>query len=70
MGGFKISMAFISPVTFGREAVDELKKVTWPTRSEIIRLTLSVIVISVIVGVFLGGIDLLLTKFIERIVAR
>jgi preprotein translocase subunit SecE len=70
MGGFKISMAFISPVTFGREAVDELKKVTWPTRTEVIRLTVSVIVISVIVGLFLGGIDLLLTRVLERLVTR
>jgi preprotein translocase subunit SecE len=68
-GGFKIFMAF-SPITFGKEAVDELKKVTWPTRDEIIRLTISVIVISTIVGLFLGGLDLLLTKVLEIILGR
>jgi preprotein translocase subunit SecE len=62
-------MAF-SPVTFGKEAVDELRKVTWPDRSEIIRLTLTVIVISVIVGIFLGGIDLILEKIIAKLVTR
>lgn len=62
-------MAF-SPVTFGRQAYDELKKVTWPTRAEVIRLTISVLVISAVVGFFLGGIDLALQKVIERIVAR
>lgn len=54
-----------TPVTFVKQAVDELKKVTWPTRSEIIRLTTSVIIISVVVGVFLGGIDFILTKVME-----
>ncbi len=63
-------MAFISPITFGKESIDELKKVTWPTRAEIMRLTVAVIVISAIVGVFLGGIDLLLTKVLERLVSR
>jgi preprotein translocase subunit SecE len=62
-------MAF-SPITFGREAVDEIKKVTWPTREEIIRLTVTVIAISVIVGLFLGGIDLLLTKIMEILLNR
>ena len=62
-------MAF-SPVTFGKEAADEIKKVTWPTRAEVIRLTVAVIVISVIVGLFLGGIDLLLEKILVKIIAR
>lgn len=59
-----------SPVAFGKEAVDELKKVTWPSRSDVIRLTITVLIISVIVGAFLGGIDLLLQKVIEIIVGR
>lgn len=69
-GGFKISMAFFSPVTFGREALDELKKVTWPTRADIIRLTITVLIISVVVGAFLGGIDILLQRLIEIVVGR
>jgi len=63
-------MAFFSPVTFGKEALDELKKVTWPTKTEIIRLTVSVIVISTVVGLFLGGLDLLFTKTLEIILGR
>jgi len=61
-------MAFFSPITFGKEAWNELKKVTWPTRTEIIRLTIAVVVISIVVGVFLGGIDFLLTKAIDIII--
>ena len=57
-----------SPITFVKQSLDELKKVTWPTRAEIIRLTVSVIIISVVVGIFLGGIDLLLTKVMEVVI--
>jgi len=56
------------PITFIRQAWDELKKVKWPTQSEIVRLTVSVIVISIIVGVFLGGVDFILTKGIDLII--
>ena len=47
---------------------DELKKVVWPTRQETIRLTLVVIIISLIVGIFLGGLDFVFVKIIGIIV--
>ncbi|OGG13148.1 preprotein translocase subunit SecE [Candidatus Gottesmanbacteria bacterium RIFCSPHIGHO2_01_FULL_46_14] len=48
----------IAPVQFMKEVVAELKKVTWPTRAETIKLTAVVIAISVIVGLFIGGLDI------------
>ncbi|MEK7559409.1 MAG: preprotein translocase subunit SecE [Patescibacteria group bacterium] len=54
-----------SPVTFLKEVQDELKKVVWPTRDEVIRLTFVVVFISLVVGFFLGGIDIVLVKLIE-----
>lgn len=54
-----------TPVTFLQETLDELKKVTWPTQQEVIRLTTVVIIISLIVGLFIGGLDLILTKILE-----
>lgn len=59
-----------SPITFTKQAVDELKKVTWPTRDEVIRLTVAVLVISTVVGLFLGGIDFVLTKTLEILLNR
>ena len=56
------------PVSFFRETRDELKKVVWPTRQETIRLTLVVIIISLIVGIFLGGLDFVFVKIIGIIV--
>jgi len=45
----------------------ELKKVTWPTPDETRNLTIVVIGISVVLGLFLGGIDLLLSNLYQLI---
>lgn len=47
------------PANFVSEVVAELKKVTWPTRDETIKLTITVIIISLLVGAFIGGLDIL-----------
>ncbi|MBI5449053.1 preprotein translocase subunit SecE [Candidatus Gottesmanbacteria bacterium] len=51
-----------SPLQFVKEVAAELKKVTWPTRAETIKLTTVVIALSVIVGAFIGGLDAGLVK--------
>jgi preprotein translocase subunit SecE len=43
---------------YPREIVSELRKVTWPTREETTRLGFAVIVVSIAMGIALGGIDL------------
>jgi preprotein translocase subunit SecE len=48
-----------------KDVIDELRKVTWPTREETIKLTLIVIVISLLIGAYIGIIDVLLTKLLE-----
>lgn len=50
---------------FATDLIEELKKVTWPSRQETIRLTSIVIGISLIIGVYIGIIDILLTKALE-----
>lgn len=56
-----------TPANFLRETYDELKKVVWPTRQEVIRLTVIVIIISVLVGLYIGAIDFVFTKATELI---
>ena len=46
-------------ITFLKESRAELKKVRWPTREETIRYTVSVVIISAALAVFLGGLDYL-----------
>lgn len=49
------------------DIVGELKKVSWPTRTETVRLTFIVIAISLIIGSYIGIIDFLLAKGLEYI---
>ena len=39
------------------EAKGELKKVTWPTKNDLIKTTIAVIVSSVIFGIYLTSVD-------------
>jgi preprotein translocase subunit SecE len=54
---------------FIRDTRSELRKVVWPTREEAIRLTLIVILVSVAMGVLLGGVDYLFKWIFETLVA-
>ena len=53
---------------FLRECKIELKKVKWPTRKELLASTAVVIVLVLVVSLFLGLIDVGLTKIIRGIV--
>lgn len=55
-------MAMPNVLNFFKEVYEELGKVTWPTREQTIRYTILVIIVAVAVGVFLGGLDYILTK--------
>ncbi|MBI4099506.1 preprotein translocase subunit SecE [Candidatus Microgenomates bacterium] len=59
-----------SPAQFLSEVRSELKKVIWPTRQELIRLTALVIGISLVVGIYVGGLDLIFTKLMEVVLKR
>jgi preprotein translocase subunit SecE len=52
-------------VNYVREVMSELRKVVWPTREEIRRLTVMVIIIAGAVGVLLGAIDLGFTHLVN-----
>ena len=44
----------------------ELQKVTWLTRREVMRYTVAVIMVSLVVALFLGGIDAVLAFIITK----
>lgn len=52
--------------SFIGEIYGELAKVTWPSREEAARLTLLVIGVSAVVGVFLGLWDFGFSQLVER----
>ena len=51
-----------NPVIFLKEVRNELGKITWPTRDEVIKLTIVVVFVSFIIGLYIGGLDLIMTK--------
>jgi len=52
---------------FIREVVAEFRKVTWPSRQELINSTVVVITVTVVVALFLGAVDVVLARVVERI---
>lgn len=48
-------------INFLKEVKEELNKVTWPTREQILRYSILVIIVALVVGAFLGGLDYILT---------
>ena len=53
---------------FLREVKAELKKITWPGRKETIASTVVVIVIVLVAGVYLGIVDMILSRLIRFII--
>ena len=52
---------------FVREVVAEFRKVAWPSRQELINSTVVVIAVTVVVALFLGAVDVVLARVVERI---
>jgi preprotein translocase subunit SecE len=53
------------PVNFLKEVKVELGKVSWSTRQELLDSTMVVIVVTVIMTVFIGLIDVFLSKILS-----
>jgi preprotein translocase subunit SecE len=51
------------------ETVGELRKVTWPTRKEATNLTLIVIAVVVAMGLLLGALDFIYSRFFALLFA-
>ena len=52
---------------FFGEVLAEFRKVTWPSREELINSTVVVIAVTVVVAFFLGGVDIVLARVVARI---
>ena len=52
------------------EVAGELRRVTWPSRQETLRLTLMVLGVSIAIGTFLFFVDLGFRAILDRILLR
>ena len=50
------------------ETVSELRRVTWPTRQETMRLTIMVITVAAAMGVILGIVDLAFARIMDVLI--
>ncbi len=57
-------------INFISEVKLELEKVTWPKREVVVNYLGLVITVSVVVAVFVGGIDFSLTKSLEYFLSK
>jgi len=64
----KISNLTKKIVSFLKEVKLEMKKVNWPTRKETIKYTLIIILVSIVVAVFLGGLDFIFTTILNKFI--
>jgi len=57
-------------INYLKESREELKKVTWPDRQQLTRMTVAVIVISALTAIYLGLIDAALVRIIRDLVGK
>ena len=50
------------------ESWSELKKVAWPTRETVVRLTLLVVAVSVAVGVYIYVLDRIFNTLVDQVI--
>ncbi len=55
-------------VNFLKEVKMEVQKINWPGREQTIRYTTVVLGISLVIALFLGGLDFLFTLLLEKFV--
>lgn len=56
-------------INYFSSSVEELKKVKWPTKNEVLNNTILVVVICVFMAVFLGLLDFGLTRLVAWMVS-
>ena len=53
--------------TYWNETVAELRKVTWPSKPEVIGSTIVTVVVSLLTGFFMFGVDMLLAQAVSTL---
>ena len=59
-----------NPIQFLREVKSELVKVVWPSRKDTVKITVAVIIFSLVVAAFLGLVDYGLTFGLDKLINR
>lgn len=60
----------MNPIKYLSEVRHELGLVVWPKPTDVLKLTLLVVLISIIVGIYLGGLDAGFTRLVGLILTK
>lgn len=52
---------------FLKEVISELKRVSWPSKKEVVGSTIVVIIVVIIVAFFVGSVDFFLSRVLARL---
>jgi preprotein translocase subunit SecE len=53
-----------------QEVIQEIKKVSWPSKQQTINKTVLVIVVSAVVSIYIGGLDVLLQQLMKMLLKQ
>jgi preprotein translocase subunit SecE len=56
--------------TYIQGSIAELKKVIWPTRRQAITLAIVVVVVSIVIGIYLSGLDAILRAGLQALIKK
>lgn len=57
-------------LSYLQEVKAEMNKVTWPSRNDVVNLTILVIIVSVIIGIYIGGLDFTFTNVLNKVLGK
>ncbi len=60
----------MSPFQFLKEVREELDRVTWPSKEEVVEATVGVVIFCGFIAVYFWLLDSILTKILEWIIAK
>ena len=60
----------MSPIQFLKEVREELGRVTWPTKEEVVEATTGIIVFCAFIAVYFWILDTIFAKGLELIIAK
>ena len=58
----------MSIISYIKEVKAESKNVKWPSKKQIINYTLVVIVLSIVLALYVGGLDALFARLLSKII--
>lgn len=57
----------LSPGKYLNEVSEEVKKVTWPSRQQTIDMTILVVGVSLIIGIYIGALDFIFQELLAKV---